>query len=105
MLSFLGDNEVYGLMQTVNHRTRAFIVNASGLKVFLQPCIINTLKRQIKAESRVEVQKYKFVKLDVFLNTLGEIRDQKEIMKYLKERYPNLAMFLLKRFGKKTELQ
>ena len=44
VMSFYGNNEVVtGLMQTLSHKTRAYIVNAKGLKGFLKAGLISIL--------------------------------------------------------------
>ena len=55
VLSYFGDSDqVYYLMQTTSHRTRAYITNASGLKGFLVRGVISILK---EAESSGELKK------------------------------------------------
>ena len=53
MLSFYGDNEeVYRLMQIVNHKARAYIVNTEGLKPFLK--VSQQIIRPLRKESKIE---------------------------------------------------
>ena len=58
-MSFYGDSdEVYMLLRTASHKTRAFITNAKGLKGFLVRGIISIIKEAISSGEIKEVIKY-----------------------------------------------
>ena len=45
IVSFFGHNRrVYGLMQTMNHNSRAYIHHERGLKIFLKSAVMTELK-------------------------------------------------------------
>lgn len=53
------EEEVYALMQTISHSTRAFIVNSNGLPGFLLPFnIVNHLKAVEEAGNLEHAKKW-----------------------------------------------
>lgn len=64
--------------------------------------------KSLKEENQVGLfkkePKYVFVKLNIILRTLNLFTSRDKRMDYLKENYPNLAIILLKKFRKETEL-
>ena len=59
ILSFYGDrDDVRILMQKVNHKTRAYFVNALGLRGFLEPGVHEILIEAEKSGELREVTKY-----------------------------------------------
>ena len=63
MLSFLGDREeVYGLMRTTSHQTRAYITNATGLKGFLiSSSLLNSLSTLANNAELQKVSEYQHI--------------------------------------------
>ena len=48
VLSYLGSNDqVYELMRTTSHKTRAYITNAKGLKGYLVPLSVSSVLRTL----------------------------------------------------------
>ena len=48
VLSYLGSNdEVYELMRTTSHKTRAYMTNAKGLKGYLVPFSVTSVLRRL----------------------------------------------------------
>ena len=58
-LSYYGDREqVYDLMQKCSHKTRAYIVNAPGLRGFLIPTVIAMIRRIRSGSEFINIAKY-----------------------------------------------
>ena len=58
-MTYFGDNEkVYDFMQKISHRTRAYLVNANGLKGILTPGIVTALRDSSETGELEAVTKY-----------------------------------------------
>ena len=73
MLSYLGDREeIYGLMRTLSHKTRAYITNAKGLKGFLiSSSILNTLKPLNNPAELKKVALYQHIDMPSVIQSLS----------------------------------
>ena len=62
ILTFYGDiNDVYHLLQITSHKTRAYILNANGLKGFLVPTVTSVLKKALADDELADVTEYQRV--------------------------------------------
>ena len=73
VLSFFGDNDqVSNLMQTINHKTRAYFQNSAGLKGFLIKSYASILQ-QASEEDLKQMLKYQQVSMACVLKKLRDI--------------------------------
>ena len=105
VLSFFGDvDEVGELMQKSSHETRAYFVNANGLKGFIKSVIVTFLR---KAEEKGELKgalqhkiemgatEHHEVKIKALFADLDDMPTDKERINYLESKYPYLFILVL----------
>ena len=88
--------DVYTLMQKLSHQTRAFIINAKGLKGFVVPFNVIEFLENTDDERFNEVTQHQHVKKKSVIKRLRAKRSDGERLEYLKSRYPCLFIFALK---------
>ena len=104
VLSFLGDNDqVSNLMQTINHKTRAYFQNSAGLKGFLVKSYASILQ-QTSEEDMKQMLKNQMVTMAWVLRELRDMQNNKERYKYLKK-FPSLLIYVLTKNGDFDSLQ
>ena len=106
VLSFFGDvDEVGELMQKSSHETRAYFVNANGLKGFIKSVIVTFLRKaEEKGELKGALKHYKIemgatehqeVEIKALLADLEDMPTDKERINYLESKYPYLFILVL----------
>ena len=84
-------------MQAINHKTRAFFVNAGGLKAFIVRC---TFSRQLQAVLKIgkleEVTKLQQFDNKTFVQKLNSFKTTKEKFEFVLSSYPVLYIFILR---------
>ena len=109
VLTYLGFKEdVFVVMQKTNHKSRAYIMNAEGLKGFLisgLKLILNTLINSQYTAEIDKVAKWQVCDLPVILGQLVEMPTIEERMEFLRKRYPCLYMYVLRKMGRHVDVR
>ena len=84
-------------MQTINHKTRAFFVNANGLKAFI---VRSTFRRQLQAVLKIgkleEVTKLQQFDIKTLYQELNCFETATEKKEFVASSYPVLYAFILR---------
>ena len=91
-------------MQKLSHRTRAFFYNADQLKGFLSPVGIHEILKRISKSERKMLFKYHDVDMNLVFASLVSLASSNAQIEYLKDRLPQLAIFVMQRRGMSAEL-
>ena len=80
MLSFYGFNfQVQNLMQKLSHKTRAYFVNAGGLKGFLVVGTVFAILKNTKARGKLgEITQYHQIEIELVLQQLESMQTDGE---------------------------
>ena len=107
VFSYFGDSEeVSCFMQTASHMTRAYYINAKGLKGFLVPYSIVKDLREAMANGQLRKVTDGFkVNLKYLIEFISKMKTNKHRLNFLGERYPDLCIFVMKKRGMQDELQ
>ena len=97
ILSFFGcSHEVYELMQTLSHSTRAFIFNAQGLKSFFTELDLSRiLQEAYESDQLVKAMKYQPFDHNELQQALTEQATTARKLRYLSQTYPHIYRFVL----------
>ena len=87
-------------MQKISHKTRAYYINANGIKPFIVPysCIEDLRVAEDSGELE-NLTKYQYVDINEFTKLFESMPTNKERVHFLSRRYPCLYIFLLKKRG------
>ena len=108
IFSYVGNqHQVPGILQKLSHRTRAYIVNADGLKGFLIRLgkvagIIHNAERMGRLK---EVLRWQQVEIKVVKKLLRNQKTEEGQLFVLKHKYPALHLYALKELGRTTEIR
>ena len=84
----------------MSHSTRAYLVNANGLKGFLKPGPIFLLRKLEQSNELTEVTKYQHIEIQaVILSLETEMNNSEDRLDFLSKEYPCLFIDILKKRG------
>ena len=107
VFSFFGDKEeVSEFFQKASHKTRAYFINARGLRGFLEVySFIGDLLKSMVDEKLLKVIKYQNINMKDLVKVLKKKATLNEMIDYLGLMSPDLTRFVLKARGLETELE
>ena len=93
------------IMQSLSHTTRAYIINADGLRGFIfEVEIIKLLKEADQKGILDHAKMWQVIDLDELGNVLKFMDSLDEKMKYISKNYPYHYQVLLRRLNKRKRL-
>ena len=99
------DDEVGEIMQKGSHKTRAFFINANGLRGFLVYSIGRKLEKAQERGELVKETEHIEVKIESLVEYLKQLDTNKEGLDYLARWYPNLYVFVMEKRGMKQQMK
>ena len=88
----------------MSHKTRAFIVNAEGLRGFVKLSVVSVLRSAELSGALIKATRFMHVDIESVKKTLDKEPNREECFRFIMDNYPCLVKLLLTKFGEKDRL-
>ena len=88
----------------MSHITRAFIVNAEGLRGFIKLSVVSVLRSAELSGELIKPTRFMHVDIESVKKTLEEKQNQEECFGFIMKNYPCLVKLVLTKLGEKERL-